>query len=149
MRFVIQRVLSAQVVVDNKVVGSIGPGLVVLAALAPTDTMAEAQWAMEKTMRLRIFDGADGFLSRSIEDVEGEILLVSQFTLYGDLRKGSRPSFSHAMAPNTAKVLFSQIEERWKARWAGRVQSGIFGADMRVSLCNDGPVTLILDKDCP
>jgi len=147
MRFVIQRVLSAHVAIAGELVGAIGPGLLVLAAIAPDDSLVEGEWMIEKTMRLRIFDDASSFMAKNVEEVAGGILLVSQFTLYADLRKGARPSFSNAMSPANAKVLFEQLQTRWEARYPGRVQGGRFGADMQVSLCNDGPVTLILDKD--
>lgn len=146
MRVVLQRVLEAQVLVAGEVVGRIGQGVVLFVALAPADSLTQAEWILDKVLRLRIFDGDAGFLSNSLEEIQGEILLVSQFTLYGDVRKGRRPSFSKAMPPQEARLLFAQVEALFQRRLPGKVACGCFGADMRVSLCNDGPLTLVFDS---
>lgn len=146
MRIVIQRVLSAQVTVADEVVGKSGKGLLLFAALGHSDTLETCKKAIEKVHSLRLFDDGTTFLAKSLDEVEGEILLVSQFTLLANLGKGRRPSFSDAMPPQQAKSLFDQFEAIWRDRHP-KLQTGRFGADMQVSLVNDGPVTLILDVD--
>lgn len=150
MRIVLQRVSGAQVVVDGVVLGRIGKGIVALVGFAPGDTHKECQWMMEKILSLRIFEGDSGKMEQSLSQVAGEILLIPQFTLYGDLRKGTRPSFSRAMAPDEARQFFAWFVQEFHKQLdtvAGtKVQEGRFGADMKVTLTNDGPVTLILDS---
>lgn len=144
MRAVIQRVLNSKVEVDNRVVGQIGPGLLVLVAVHCDDTEAEADWLANKIARLRIFSDSDGKMNLSVTDVNGQILVVSQFTLYGDCRKGLRPSYSHSASPAEASRLYAYFVERMKHSGLV-VQEGQFQAHMQVSLVNDGPVTVIID----
>ncbi len=146
MKFVIQRVKEAKVEVDGKVTGEIGTGFLVLIGIADGDTRAEADRLVKKMIGLRIFADGDGKMNLSSADVCGAFLLVSQFTLYADCRKGNRPSFTRAAKPQQANDLYEYIIE--KCRESGRqVECGIFGADMKVSLVNDGPFTVILDSE--
>lgn len=146
MKFVIQRVKEAKVEVDGKVTGEIGTGFLVLIGIADGDTRAEADRLVKKMIGLRIFADGDGKMNLSSADVCGAFLLVSQFTLYADCRKGNRPSFARAAKPQQANDLYEYIIE--KCRESGRqVECGIFGADMKVSLVNDGPFTVILDSE--
>lgn len=144
MRAVIQRVKSASVTVDGATVGAIGPGLLVLLAVAQGDTEAEAAWLVEKILGLRIFEDAAGKMNRSLLDTGGALLVVSQFTLYGDTRKGRRPSFDRAARPDLANRLYEHFVLLARARGV-QVETGVFQAMMQVALINDGPVTLICD----
>jgi D-tyrosyl-tRNA(Tyr) deacylase len=144
MRAVIQRVTSARVVIGDEIAGAIDRGLLVLLGVAPSDTPAEATWLADKVAGLRIFNDADGKMNLGVEDVGGAVLVVSQFTLYGDCKKGRRPSFIGAAAPETAVPLYEAFVNALRARGLP-VQTGRFGAMMRVELANDGPVTLIVD----
>lgn len=149
MRVVIQRVKSSQVTVNGQVVGKIGRGLNLLVGIADTDTEAELDWMARKCLELRLFPGNDSSSDRwekSVQEIGGELLVVSQFTLYGDCRKGRRPSFTRSAAPELAQQLYEQFVE--KLRQSGlRVETGKFGAMMEVSIENDGPVTLLLDRE--
>jgi len=145
MRAVIQRVKSASVSVEGKVVGSIGHGLVVLLGVGIDDTEQEAAWMADKTANLRIFEDLEGKMNRSVLDVGGEALVVSQFTLYGDARKGRRPSFTEAAPPDKADELYRRYVELLE-NCDLKVQTGVFRAKMLVEIQNDGPVTLILDS---
>ena len=145
MRSVVQRVRRAEVRVDGGPVGRIGPGLLVLVGVSGADTEADAAWLADKTASLRIFPDEAGKMNRSVLDAGGAVLVVSQFTLYGDCRKGRRPSFDEAAAPDLANTLYELYVE--KLRDAGlRVETGVFQALMDVELVNDGPVTLLLDS---
>jgi D-tyrosyl-tRNA(Tyr) deacylase len=144
MRAVIQRVRSARVVVGDEVVGAVGPGLLVLLGVAPADTAAEVQWLADKVVGLRIFADDEGKMNRSVADVGGGVLVVSQFTLYGDCRKGRRPSFVGAAPPEIAEPLYEAFLNAVLALGVPTA-AGRFGAMMQVELVNDGPVTLILD----
>lgn len=146
MRAVCQRVSRARVTVDGKVVGSIGPGLLVLVAAAKQDGTEEVRWMADKIVGLRVFPDTQGKMNLSLTDVRGEILVVSQFTLYGDCRKGKRPSYSEAAPPAEAEGLYRSFIDALQARGIP-VQEGIFGAMMQVELVSDGPVTLILDRE--
>lgn len=146
MRIVVQRVAEASVTVDGAVVGAIGPGLVVLAGFLAEDTRAGTAWMAEKVANLRIFADAEGRMNRSLLDAGGEVLVVSQFTLYGDARKGRRPSFVRAARPEVAIPLYDGFIEDLRALCPGGVQCGRFGAHMDVALVNDGPVTLVIDR---
>lgn len=143
MRAVVQRVLSASVTVDGKVVSSINKGLLVLLAVNGEDTSKDAQWLAGKVSRLRIFSDDDGKMNDSVADINGEILVISQFTLYGSCRKGNRPSFSTSAPPEIAKPLYKEFSDLLRKQHI--VGTGVFGADMKVDLCNDGPVTLVID----
>jgi D-tyrosyl-tRNA(Tyr) deacylase len=145
MRGVVQRVSKAQVSVEGEIVGSIGTGAVVLLAVGSGDGPTDLAFMVRKLVNLRIFNDADGKLNRSIVDVDGEILLISQFTLYGDCRKGNRPSFTRAAPPDEADATYQQLAEELRSRGV-RVATGRFQAMMTVSLVNEGPVTLIIDS---
>lgn len=147
MRVVIQRVTSSHVTVDGEVVGKIGRGLNLLVGIAETDTDAELDWMVKKCLELRLFPGQEGDrFDRSIQDIQGELLVISQFTLYGDCRKGRRPSFDRAAAPASAEKCYDRFVE--KLQQSGlRVETGKFGAMMQVAIENDGPVTLILERE--
>lgn len=145
MRLVIQRVLESSVCVDGNVVGSIGPGLMVLCGVEDGDTAEDVRYCIDKTVNLRIFEDEAGKMNRSILDAGGEILAISQFTLHGDVRHGRRPSFIRAARPETAVPLYDAYCNG--LREAGvHVETGIFQTDMKVSLINDGPVTLLVDS---
>jgi D-tyrosyl-tRNA(Tyr) deacylase len=145
MRIVVQRVAWAQVVVEEKVVGKIGRGLLLLVGIERSDGREQASWLARKVLHLRIFDGEEGRMDCSLDHVRGEILVVPQFTLYGDIRKGRRPSFERAAPPEEAEPLFQLFIEELQ-RSGLRVEQGIFRAHMQVQLANDGPVTLILER---
>ncbi len=145
MKVVLQRVTSAQVLVDGRSVGKIGKGFLLLIGASDGDTEETAGRMADKICRLRIFADADGKTNLSLADVGGEILAVSQFTLYADCRKGNRPGFTGAGAPDHAREIYKKMVQRCRSH-VDNVQEGIFGADMEVRLVNDGPFTLILDS---
>jgi D-tyrosyl-tRNA(Tyr) deacylase len=144
MRAVIQRSHNASVTVDGEVVGRIDSGLVVLLGVGRGDTEAEADWLAEKIVHLRIFEDENGKMNRSLIDCGGAVLLISQFTLYGNCTKGRRPSFIDAAAPDTARALYRRFSDRLREKGIC-VETGQFGARMSVWLVNDGPVTLIVE----
>lgn len=148
MRVVIQRVKSSHVTVDGKIVGQIGRGLNLLVAIAATDTEKELDWMTRKCLELRLFPAEEGGErpDKSILDIQGELLVVSQFTLYGDCRKGRRPSFSDSAPVQIAQHLFEQFIAKLKQSGL-KVETGQFGAMMQVSIENDGPVTLLLERE--
>jgi D-tyrosyl-tRNA(Tyr) deacylase len=147
VRVVLQRVSRAAVRVDGRVTGSIGTGFVVLAGFAPADTAETLEWMAEKVLTLRVFGDAAGKMNLALDDVGGALLVVSQFTLYGDARKGRRPSFVDAAPPAIAVPLYERFVALLRERSGGmKVETGAFGAMMDVELVNDGPVTLILEK---
>jgi D-aminoacyl-tRNA deacylase len=144
---VLQRVSRAEVRVDGRVTGKIGAGFVVLAGFAPADGEETLAWMAEKVLGLRVFGDAEGKMNLALADVGGALLVVSQFTLYGDARKGRRPSFTEAASPQIAIPLYERFVARLREQGGGiAVQTGEFGAMMEVELVNDGPVTLILEK---
>ena len=145
MRAVIQRVTRASVTIDQEIVGEIGNGLVVLLGIARDDTKDDADYLVPKIAALRIFDDADGKMNRSLKDIDGGLLIVSQFTLYGDVRRGLRPSWSDAAAPEVAEPLYDYFVESTR-KLLGRVETGSFRKMMLVELVNDGPVTILLDS---
>lgn len=147
MKAVIQRVNSASVVVDGKTVGEINKGYLILLGVVDGDTEKEAEVLAAKTAKLRIFEDEKEKMNLSITDVDGEALVVSQFTLCADCKKGNRPSFTDSAAPDTAKALYEKYSALLIEQGIKKVENGIFGADMKVSLLNDGPVTIILDTD--
>lgn len=145
MRCVIQRVLEASVTVEGKLVSSIGPGLLVLLGVEEGDGQPDLDYVVKKIPTLRIFEDDDGKMNRSVLDVGGEVLMVSQFTLLGDARKGRRPSYITAAHPDVAREYYEQAMEAIREEGVP-VKGGIFMADMKVSLINDGPVTILLDS---
>ncbi|MCI9072167.1 MAG: D-tyrosyl-tRNA(Tyr) deacylase [Lachnospiraceae bacterium] len=150
MRFVIQRVTEANVSVDQQIVGAIDRGLLVLVGVSQTDTRIVADKMIKKLLGLRIFEDQEGKTNLSLQDVDGSLLLISQFTLYADCRKGNRPSFINAGAPELAEDLYQYIINQCRDQFPNlpqRVQQGRFGANMKVSLLNDGPFTVILDSE--
>lgn len=147
MRAVIQRVLSADVSVDGNTVGKIGKGLLILLGVGKNDTKSECDKLTDKISKMRIFSDENDKINLSVDDVSGDILVVSQFTLYADCRKGNRPSFTNAGDPETANELYEYFSGELNSKIKGNIQNGIFGADMKVSLVNDGPFTVILDTD--
>ncbi len=147
MRLVIQRVSSASVEVEDFVVAEIEKGLLILAGIEEADTKEDIDWLVKKATQLRIFNDAEDVMNLSIQDIGGKIILVSQFTLHASTKKGNRPSYIRAAAPETAIPLYEDlIDEFKKALGNKKVETGIFGADMQVYLVNDGPVTIILDS---
>ena len=146
MRFVIQRVSEASVTIEGKVVGSIGRGFMVLVGVAQTDTEETADKMVRKMTGLRIFEDAQGKTNLALKDVGGEVLLVSQFTLYADCRHGNRPGFTTAGKPDKADALYEYVIAKTKESVL-KVEQGVFGADMQVALVNDGPFTIMLDSD--
>ncbi len=147
MKAVIQRVKRADVSVDGKTVGEIGKGYLILLGVVEGDTEHEAQVLAVKTAKLRIFEDENEKMNLSVNDVDGEVLVVSQFTLCADCKKGNRPSFTPSAAPEVANRLYELYSSLLVENGVKRVANGIFGADMQVSLVNDGPVTIILDTD--
>ncbi|MEN9292093.1 MAG: hypothetical protein RLZZ357_1937 [Bacteroidota bacterium] len=146
MRVVIQRVSEAAVKIDGTIVGEISKGLVVLLGIAQEDTEQDALYLIQKLINLRIFSDADGKMNLSVQDCGGELLIVSQFTLYADTKKGNRPSYIRAARPEHAIPLYEFFLQELQKQFQGPIQTGQFGADMKVSLINDGPVTIIMDS---
>lgn len=146
MKFIIQRVLSANVAVDGKIIGEIGKGYLVLVGISHTDDYIIADKMLKKLIGLRIFEDNSGKTNLDIKAVAGEILMVSQFTLYADCKKGNRPSFTRAGAPDKAKELYEYLLKECRKE-IPKTECGVFGADMKVSLINDGPFTVILDSE--
>jgi D-aminoacyl-tRNA deacylase len=145
MRAVVQRVTEARVVVDGETIGAIGPGLLVLLGCEQGDTDDDLNYVVAKTVAMRIFSDDDGKMNLSVLDRGAQVLLVSQFTLFGDMRKGRRPSFTQAMEPGAARAMYERAIQRFVNEGV-RVATGQFAADMKVSLVNDGPVTILLDS---
>lgn len=145
MKIVIQRVSEASVKVDGNIVGEIGKGLMLLVGVDENDEKTDADWLVQKVLNLRIFGDEDDKLNLSVKDISGEILCISQFTLIADYKKGNRPSFIKAAKPDKAIPLFDYFKEEI-AKSGLKTESGIFGADMKVSLINDGPVTIVMDS---
>lgn len=146
MRVLLQRVRSSRVEVDGQVVGTIQRGLNLLVGIAQTDTEAELDWMVRKVLELRVFPDATGRLAESVQDIQGELLVVSQFTLYGDCRKGRRPSFDRSASSAIAEKLFHQFVEKM-VQSGLKVETGKFAAMMQVFIENDGPVTLMLERE--
>jgi len=147
MRVLIQRVSSANVVVDRKITGEIGPGLLLLVSVTHADTEAVEDRMADKIVKLRIFSDEQGLMNKSVLDTGGRLLAVSQFTLYADAKKGNRPSYTDAARPEQASPAFDRFVAKLAARIGQPVPTGVFGADMKVSLVNDGPVTIWLDSE--
>ena len=146
MKIVVQRVKRASVTVNGNVTGKINHGLLLLVGIHKSDSKKEINWCCRKISKLRIFEDDEGKMNRSVQDTEGGILVVSQFTLYGDTRKGTRPSFIEAAKPDVAEQLYDYMIEHLKVITGLNVQEGEFGAMMDVELINDGPVTIIVEK---
>ena len=146
MKVLVQRVLSSSVEVDNKIVGQINKGLMLLVGFTDSDTDKEIDYMVDKIINLRIFDDENGVMNKSLIDVNGSILSISQFTLYADTRKGRRPSYIKALSGDKAILLYDKFNNKLKEENI-KVETGIFGADMKVSLVNDGPFTIVLDSD--
>jgi len=146
MRALVQRVREARVEVEDNLVASIGRGLLVLVGVAIEDGAADTDWLVRKLVGLRIFDDDDSVMNRAVRDVEGDVLAVSQFTLYGSTRNGNRPSWSNAAPPNLARPMFDAFVAALEQRLGKPVPRGAFGAHMQVALVNDGPVTIMLDS---
>lgn len=146
MRVVLQRVLNSSVKVEEKVVGKIDQGLLVLVAFTKEDTIDEIKYMVNKIINLRIFDDEEKVMNKSLIDIDGSILSVSQFTLYADSKKGNRPSYKKALESNEAKKLYEKFNDEFRKLHV-KIETGIFGADMQVSLINDGPVSIILEKE--
>ena len=145
MRIVIQRVQYSSVKVDNKIVGKIDKGFMVLLGVGPDDTKENADYLVQKLIKLRVFEDENGKMNLSLKDVNGKLLIISQFTLYADCSGGNRPSFSNAAKPDKANELYEYFIKKCKENDV-KVENGIFGADMKVELLNDGPVTIIMEK---
>jgi len=145
VRAVVQRVTEANVLVEGKILGEIQRGLLVFLGVEENDESTDVEYMLEKVMNLRIFEDAEGKMNRSLLDVQEDLMVVSQFTLLGDCRKGRRPSFINAARPEKANELYKIFVEKAK-NYGIKVQTGVFQAEMKVSLCNDGPVTIIIDS---
>jgi D-tyrosyl-tRNA(Tyr) deacylase len=146
MRAVIQRVAKASVTIEGKVHSQIGMGLLVLLGIEDADTSEDIEWLSAKIVNLRIFDDADGVMNESVKDKNGDILLVSQFTLYASTKKGNRPSYIKASKPDIAVPLYEKMIQQLSADLGKEIGTGIFGADMKIELLNDGPVTIVIDS---
>ena len=146
MRCVVQRVTEASVTVNGETVGAVGPGLMVLIGVSTEDTDTDLKYMADKVPNLRIFDDENGVMNRSVLDVGGSILAVSQFTLYGDARGGRRPSYIRAAKPDEANALYERLVAVWRAKGI-HVETGRFRTEMKVSLVNDGPVTILIDSE--
>ena len=144
MKIVVQRVTSSCVEVDKKIVGKIDKGLMLLVSFTQCDNEKNIDWMINKVLNLRIFDDENGIMNKSVLDVGGSILSISQFTLYGDANKGNRPSYINALRGEEAIKLYNEFNDKLKNHI--KVETGVFGADMKVSLINDGPVTILLEK---
>ena len=146
MRVIIQRVSEAAVRINGQVKGQIGTGFLLLAGFTGSDTEEDLTWISKKIVQMRIFNDADGKMNLSLQDVNGDLLLISQFTLYANTRKGNRPSYINAAPPTVAIPLYEKFIRQLETDLGKSIQTGEFGADMKVSLLNDGPVTIILDS---
>jgi len=145
MKAVIQRVTKANVQVDGKITGQIGRGLLVLLGIEDADTLEDIQWLSNKIVNLRIFNDESAVMNKSVIDMDGNILLISQFTLHASTKKGNRPSYIKASKPEFAVPMYEKMIEQLGVELEKKIQTGIFGADMKVELINDGPVTIVID----
>lgn len=146
MRLLLQRVTHAELCIAGQTHARIGSGLLALVGIEPDDTPEDLVYMAGKMLRLRIFGDEEGRMNRSVQDIQGECLVVSQFTLMADTAKGNRPGYSRAAAPAIAEPLFQRFLEICREAWPNRIQSGVFGADMQITLLNDGPVTIWMDS---
>ena len=149
MRVILQRVSQAAVHVDGATVGEIGPGLLLLAGFEVSDNTADLDWMAGKIVRMRLFPDQDGVMNRSVQDVHGDILAVSQFTLYASIKKGNRPGWSRAAPGEISSPLFDEFVRKLSELTGKSVPTGVFGADMQITLINDGPVSLFIDSRQP
>lgn len=147
MRVIVQRTSGAEVRIDGEVVGKIGRGFMLLVGITYGDTQSDADYLAKKVAQMRIFEDAEGKMNLGLNDVGGEVLSISQFTLYADCRKGNRPSFINAARPDTAEPLYQYFNRVLREQYGLHVETGRFGADMKVDFVNDGPVTIILDSE--
>lgn len=145
MKIVIQRVIESSVTINGQLHSAIGSGMMILVGFQQEDSAEDIDWIIHKVLNLRIFDDEDGVMNKSIKDIDGEILIVSQFTLYASTKKGNRPSYINAAGPEIAIPLYDSFLEKMKLSFGKEIKSGIFGADMKISLINNGPVTIIID----
>lgn len=145
MRAVIQRVSRAGVKVDDEITGEIGEGLLIFLGIEDADTEKDSTWLSSKIVNLRIFNDENGVMNKSVMEVEGGILLISQFTLHASTKKGNRPGYSKASKPDVAIPMYEKMIKQLEADLSKKIQTGIFGADMKVELLNDGPVTIVMD----
>ncbi|WP_251623501.1 D-aminoacyl-tRNA deacylase [Odoribacter lunatus] len=146
MKVVIQRVLQASVSIEGRVFSSIGKGMMILVGIQEDDSQEDIEWLCSKICNLRIFNDDDGVMNRSVKEVDGEILAVSQFTLMARVKKGNRPSYIDAARPNISNPLYEAFTKALSSEMQKEVKTGVFGADMQVSLINDGPVTILIDS---
>lgn len=146
MRLVIQRCKNASVKVNDNIVGKIGHGFLILVGIETVDTTDDAEWLANKVVQLRVFDDEQGLMNRSVLDVEGNLLVISQFTLHAKTKKGNRPSFIQAARPEVSKPLFDKFLIMLEQNMGRKVKTGVFGAHMEISLVNNGPVTIIIDS---
>lgn len=146
MRIVVQRVSSAKVIIEEKTKAEIEKGLLILLGIENADTEKDIDWLVGKIVKMRIFDDINGVMNLSVTDCNGEVIVVSQFTLHASVKKGNRPSYIKAAKPDIAIPLYEKFIEKLSQELGKEVQTGIFGADMKVHLCNDGPVTIIVDS---
>lgn len=146
MRVIVQRTTRAEVRIDGQVVGQIGKGFMLLVGVTNGDTQADADWLCKKVAQMRVFEDSEGKMNLALADVGGQLLSISQFTLYADCRKGNRPSFINAARPETAEPLYNYLNEQLRQTYGLHVETGRFGADMKVDFVNDGPVTILLDS---
>lgn len=145
MRAVIQRVTHCQVVIEGKVHSEIQKGILILLGIEQEDTEKDIDWLVPKIIKMRIFDDPNGVMNLSVADCQADILVVSQFTLHAAVKKGNRPSYIRAARPETAQKLYNQFVQNLQQQFGKTIQTGVFGADMKVTLCNDGPVTILVD----
>jgi D-tyrosyl-tRNA(Tyr) deacylase len=148
MKTVIQRISSASVTIDSKIVAEIQNGLLVLVGIEDADTQEDLEWLAAKIANLRIFGDENEVMNLSVKDIEGEIIVVSQFTLHASTKKGNRPSYIKASKPDIAIPIYEKFVKQLEVEIAKKVQTGVFGADMKVALINDGPVTIFIDSKC-
>lgn len=146
MKVIIQRVKNASVTIDGKIHDSIETGLLVLLGISTEDTDEDLQWLCNKIPNMRLFSDSDGKINLSVQDIKGEIMVISQFTLYASTKKGNRPSFLNAAKPEIAIPIYEKFLQTLKIKTSNRIASGVFGADMKVALINDGPVTIYMDS---
>jgi D-tyrosyl-tRNA(Tyr) deacylase len=146
MKIVLQRVSSASVTIENKIVADIQKGLLILVGIEDADTKEDIDWLVGKITKIRIFDDENRVMNLSIQDIDGDVIVVSQFTLHASTKKGNRPSYIKAAKPDIAIPLYENFVQQLEKELGKKIQTGVFGADMQVSLINDGPVTIIIDS---